>query len=105
MIEKLTKDELVSLINSYNNYIQNANDSNLYNAKEMVLFVYDLYGNKAQSYYNFSYNTSGGESSLGTDFQNVTYTIVTNNSWVTWEYNGSELIANNGTIEIVLYKG
>ena len=81
------------------------NDSNLYNAKEMVLFVYDLYGNKAQSYYNFSYNTSGGESSLGTDFQNVTYTIITNSSWMTWEYNGSELIANNGTIEIVLYKG
>ena len=26
MIEKLTKDELLSLINIYNNYIQDAND-------------------------------------------------------------------------------
>lgn len=81
------------------------NDSNLYNAKELVLFVQDYFGNKDQSYYNFSYNTSGGESSLGTDFQNITYTITINSSQMTWEYNGSELIANQGIIEQVLYKG
>ena len=45
MIEKLTKDELVSLINSYNNYIQNANDSNLYNDDWKPVCIEEFYQN------------------------------------------------------------
>ena len=82
------------------------NDSNLYNAKEMVLFAQDAYGNQCQAYYNFSYNTSGGESSLGTDFQNVAYTFTASNrTYVSWQYNGNEIISNLGQIILVLYKG
>lgn len=82
------------------------NDSNLYNAKELVLFAQDAYGNQCQAYYNFSYNTSGGESSLGTDFQNVTYTFTASNrTYVSWQYNGNEIIANIGQIILVLQKG
>ena len=82
------------------------NDSNLYNAKELVLFAQDAYGNQCQAYYNFSYNTSGGESSLGTDFQNVTYTFTASNrTYVSWQYNGNEIITNLGQIILVLQKG
>lgn len=82
------------------------NDSNLYNAKELVLFAQDEYGNQCQGYYNFSYNTSGGESSLGTDFQNVTYTFTASNrTYLSWQYNGNDIIMNIGQIELVLYKG
>ena len=45
MIEKITKDELVSLINSYNNYIQNANDSNLYNDDWKPVCIEEFYQN------------------------------------------------------------
>ena len=82
------------------------NDSNLYNAKELVLFAQDAYGNQCQAYYNFSYNTSGGESSLGADFQNVTYTFTASNqTYVSWQYNGNEIIASIGQIILVLQKG
>lgn len=80
-------------------------DSNLYNAKEIVLFAYDIYGNKAQAYYNFSRNPSGGQGSLGVDYQNVSYSfLVANDSFITWQYNGSEILASLGYIELVLYK-
>lgn len=80
-------------------------DSNLYNAKEIVLFAQNIYGNKAQAYYNFSRNPSGGPGSLGVDYQNVSYNFfVTNDSFVTWQYNGSEIVASPGLIELVLYR-
>lgn len=45
MIEKLTKDELLSLINIYNNYIQDANDNNLYTDDWKPVCIEEFYQN------------------------------------------------------------
>ena len=103
------------LITSYNlkdqikqnagwSYTTDSSESDLYNAKEMVLIGINAMNENFQQYYNFSYEPNQNESCLGSDYQNITYTItVSNSNNITWYYNGSS-IDTSGVIQLILYK-
>ena len=103
------------LITSYNlkdqikqnagwSYTTNSSESDLYNAKEMVLIGTNAMNENFQKYYNFSYESNQNEACLGSDYQNITYTItVSNSNNITWYYNGSS-IDTSAVIQLILYK-
>lgn len=103
------------LITSYNlkdqikqnagwSYTIDSSESDLYNAKEMVLIGTNAMNESFQKYYNFSYEPNQNEACLGSDYQNITYTIVVSDSNnITWQYNGSS-IDTNAVIQLILYK-
>ena len=103
------------LITSYNlkdqikqnagwSYTTNSSESDLYNAKEMVLIGTNAMNENFQKYYNFSYESNQNEACLGSDYQNITYTItVSNSNNITWYYNGSS-IDTSALIQLILYK-
>ena len=103
------------LITSYNlkdqikqnagwSYTTDSSESDLYNAKEMVLIGINAMNENFQKYYNFSYEPNQNEACLGSDYQNITYTItVSNSNNITWYYNGSS-IDTSGVIQLILYK-
>lgn len=103
------------LITSYNlkdqikqnagwSYTTNSSESDLYNAKEMVLIGTNAMNENFQKYYNFSYESNQNEACLGSDYQNITYTItVSNSNNITWHYNGSS-IDTSAVIQLILYK-
>ena len=103
------------LITSYNlkdqikqnagwSYAIDSSESDLYNAKELVLIGIDAMNNSFQQYYNFSYERNQNEACLGSDYQNVTYYIYTNDNQINWYYNGSSINMNAGVIQLILYK-
>ena len=49
-------------------YTQDQYDSNLYNAKELVVYVENTYGNKEMGYFNFGANNSNLGNNTGTNF-------------------------------------
>lgn len=103
------------LITSYNlkdqikqnagwSYTTDSSESDLYNAKEMVLIGINAVNENFQQYYNFSYERNQNEACLGSDYQNITYTITASNSNnITWHYNGSS-IDTSAVIQLILYK-
>lgn len=103
------------LITSYNlkdqikqnagwSYTTDSSNSDLYNAKEMVLIGTNAMNESFQKYYNFSYESNQNEACLGSDYQNITYTItVSNSNNITWYYNGSS-IETSALIQLILYK-
>lgn len=103
------------LITSYNlkdqikqnagwSYTTDSSESDLYNAKEMVLIGINAVNENFQKYYNFSYERNQNEACLGSDYQNITYTIaVGNGNNITWQYNGSS-IDTSAVIQLILYK-
>lgn len=103
------------LITSYNlkdqikqnagwSYTTDSSESDLYNAKEMVLIGINAVNENFQQYYNFSYERNQNEACLGSDYQNITYTITASNSNnITWYYNGSS-IDTSAVIQLILYK-
>ena len=83
-------------------------DSNFYNAKELILIIGNDsdsgVGGTGQYYYNFSKNSTGGETTLG-QFTYFHYFIQTENGNVYWEYNGSAInVVNSPSSYYFLYK-
>lgn len=83
-------------------------DSNFYNAKELILIIGNDsdsgVGGTGQYYYNFSKNSTGGETTLG-QFTSFHYYIQTENGNVYWEYNGSAInVVNSPSSYYFLYK-
>ena len=74
--------------------------SDLYNAKELIIFMYSSEYGAIQQYYNFNYDTGGnGGCSLGANFTN--YYFYLNrfgnqfNYFITWYYDGSYIHFQN----------
>ena len=74
--------------------------SDLYNAKELIIFMYSSEYGAVQQYYNFNYDTGGnGGCSLGANFTN--YHFYLNrfgnqfNYFITWYYDGSYIRFQN----------
>ena len=88
-------------------YTSSSSESNLYNAKEMVLYWTDNYQHKHQTYLNFTadfnYNTglTLGTGWLYTDIYLDADDSITHPSI---QYNGSSILANNCIIYFILYK-
>lgn len=92
--------------NNWQNYIpnkdwQNTDDyynSNLYNAKELVISAIDAQSRFQMGYFNFS------NSQLG-DYSGNTYYLGDYNNPMSWEYNGSSLeFSNYNSIKHIFYK-
>ena len=88
-------------------YTSSSSDSNLYNAKEMVLYWTDNYQHKHQTYLNFTadfnYNTG---LTLGTGWLYTDIYLDADDSinHPSIQYNGSSILFNNCMIYFILYK-
>ena len=97
----ITVDNWMSFIpvNSNWQYTQDQYDSNLYNAKELVVYVENTQGNKQMGYFNFE-NSNLGNSSNG----NIFYFDYDASSPYIY-YNGSSLSCENiNNIQYICYK-
>ena len=88
-------------------YTSSWSESNLYNAKEMVLYWTDNYQNKHQTYLNFmaDFNFNTGLT-LGTGWTNQDIYLDADDSisHPSIQYDGSSISANNCIIYFILYK-
>lgn len=91
---------------NWQNYIPNSNwqdtndwyDSNLYNAKELVINATDNQGRYQMGYFNFSNFQLG-------DYNGNTYYLGDYNNPLSWQYNGSSLeFSNYNSINYIFYK-
>ena len=88
-------------------YTSSSAESNLYNAKEMVLYWTDNYQHKHQTYLNFmadfNYNTG---LTLGTGWTNAEIYLDADDSisHPFIQYNGTYILADHCTIYFILYK-
>lgn len=74
-------------------------DSNLYNAKEMI--IYWEYNNEYRmNYYNFTYNGTLASCAYQTFSTKYDY----NNGSSTWQYDGSSINISNMNIQVIYYK-
>ena len=84
-----------------------SSESNLYNAKEMVLYWQDSSSMKHQSYLNFigDFNFGVGQT-LGTGWNNVEIRLDADDtiSHPSITYNGTTIVASNCVIFFILYK-
>jgi hypothetical protein len=74
--------------------------SDLYNAKELIIFMYSSERGAIQQYYNFNYDTGGnGGCSLGANFTNYHFYLGRFgdrfNYFITWYYDGSYIQFQN----------
>lgn len=88
-------------------YTSSLSDSNLYNAKEMVLYWTDNYQHKHQTYLNFTadFNFNTGQT-LGTGwlYADIYLDADDSISHPSIQYNGSQILNNNCIIYFILYK-
>lgn len=78
---------------------QSQSDSNLYNAKEMI--IYWEYNNEYRmNYYNFTYNSNLASYAYQTFNTKYDYSIGSS----TWQYDGSSINTNNMNIQVIYYK-
>ena len=111
----LTSDNYSEYI-SFNNSWQittDLNESNLYNAKELVIFFKNTQYGATQQYYNFSCDLQGNTgTTLGSSFINETFRLPDTanppNSWhYDWYYTGSGIYIMNYDVDcscVLLYK-
>ena len=88
-------------------YTSSSGDSNLYNAKEMVLYWQDNSSTKHQSYLNFTanFNFETGQT-LGTGWTNQEICLDSDDTrgHPSITYNGSSITASNCVVFYILYK-
>lgn len=88
-------------------YTSSSSESNLYNAKEMVLYWTDNYQHKHQTYLNFmaDFNFNTGQT-LGTGwvYADIYLDADDSISHPSIQYNGSQILNNNCIIYFILYK-
>lgn len=106
--QKYNQSEIYFLTsNNWQSYIPNNNwqethdqyDSNLYNAKELVISAIDNQARFQMGYFNFS------NSQLGDYNGNIYYLGDQNNNPISWQYNGSSLeFSNYNSINHIFYK-
>lgn len=101
--------------NNWQNYItvsssgwsftQDAYESNLYNATEIIITCYNQNGNLQQKYFNFSKDEQGNDTTLGQNWQNTNFYFSYDTSSPLMNYNGTYLTINNSNgLKFILYK-
>lgn len=86
-------------------YTQYQYDSNLYNAKELVVCVENTQGNKQMGYFYFGYTEGGSSTTLGQNWQNTNFYFDYNSSSPYIFYNGTMLdCQNKNNLYFILYK-
>lgn len=104
--------EYISFDNSWQ-ITTDLNESNLYNAKELIIFFKNTQYGMTQQYYNFSCDLQGNTgTTLGSSFINDTFRLPDTanppSSWYyDWYYNGSGIYIQNYDVDcscVLLYK-
>ena len=93
-------------------YTTNLSESNLYNAKELIIFLYNPNYGATQQYYNFNYDMSGNSGcSLGNNFASYYFRLpplYNQPNWnYDWYYDGSSItitMLDTNCKYILLYK-
>ena len=86
-------------------YTQDQYDSNLYNAKELVVCVENTQGNKQMGYFYFGYTEGGSSTTLGQNWQNTNFYFDYDVSSPCISYNGTMLdCQNKNNLYFILYK-
>lgn len=86
-------------------YTQDQYDSNLYNAKELVVCVENTQGNKQMGYFYFGYTEGGSSTTLGQNWQNTNFYFNYDTSSPYISYNGTMLdCQNKNNLYFILYK-
>lgn len=86
-------------------YTQDQYDSNLYNAKELVVCVENTQGNKQMGYFYFGYTEGGSSTTLGQNWQNTNFYFDYDISSPYISYNGTMLdCQNKNNLYFILYK-
>lgn len=86
-------------------YTQDQSDSNLYNAKELVVYVDNSNGVKQMGYFNFGYTENGSSTTLGQNWQNANFYFGYDSSSPYIFYDGSNLsCGNTNNVWFILYK-
>lgn len=86
-------------------YTTNLSDSNLYNAKELLI-CWKKDSSYSQTYLNVCISSSGVDTTLGSGWVNQTIYLDRWNDYsgTNMKYNGSNIIINHGDIVYILYK-
>lgn len=101
--------------NNWQNYItvsssgwsftQDQYDSNLYNATEVIVMLWDSNTNLQEKYFNFSKDEQGNDTTLGQNWQNTNFYFNYDTSSPYVSYDGTYLSINNSNgLKFVLYK-
>lgn len=86
-------------------YTNDLYNSDLYNAKEVVVCVENTQGNKQMGYFYFGYTEGGSSTTLGQNWQNTNFYFDYNISSPYISYNGTMLDCQNKNIlYFILYK-
>lgn len=86
-------------------YTSNSSNSDLYNAKELVVYVENTYGNRQIGYFNFGHDSSGSSTTLGQSWQGYNFYFDYDTSSPYISYDGSALIYGNvNNLYTIYYK-
>ena len=86
-------------------YTQDQYNSDLYNAKEMVVCVENTSSRKQMGYFNFGYTENGSTTTLGYNWQNTNFYFDYDSSSPYICYDGSNLgYGNANNLQFILYK-
>ena len=86
-------------------YTNDQYNSDLYNAKELVVCVENTQGNKQMGYFNFGYTEGGSSTTLGQNWQNTNFYFDYDVSSPCIFYNGTMLdCQNKNNLYFILYK-
>lgn len=86
-------------------YTQDQTNSDLYNAKELVVYVDNSNGVKQMGYFNFGYTENGSSTTLGQNWQNANFYFGYDSSSPYIFYDGSNLsCGNTNNVWFILYK-
>ena len=86
-------------------YTNDLYNSDLYNAKEVAIWINTTNNNKLMGYFNFGYTESGSSTTLGQNWQGTNFYLGENDSSPSIIYDGSCLnCVNANYVQFILYK-
>lgn len=86
-------------------YTNDVYNSDLYNAKEIAIWINTTNNNKLMGYFNFGYTEGGSSTTLGQNWQGTNFYLGENDSSPSIIYDGSCLnCVNANYIQFILYK-
>ena len=105
LITKSNWQNYITVSSSGWSFTQDQYDSNLYNATEIIIMLWDSNTNLQEKYFNFSKDEQGNNTTLGQNWQNTNFYFNYDTSSPYISYDGTYLSINNSNgLKFILYK-